>query len=101
MTDKRETTHWLERPATLRRLWWCFGTVLSLTVLAQLFIGVKGAVGIDDWFGFGALYGFLSCLAMVLVAKLLGVFLKRRDDYFAEPDDYFAGRPGADGDGGD
>ena len=78
--------HWLERPATLRRLWWGGSLVLALTVLAQLLIAVKPTVGVDGWFGFGAVYGFLSCLLMVLVAKLLGFVLKRPNDYFAEPD---------------
>ena len=60
--------------------------VLALTVLAQLVIGIKGYFGVDGWFGFGAAFGFLSCLAMVLVAKGLGFFLKRDQDYYAVAD---------------
>jgi len=60
--------------------------VLALTVLAQLLIKVKGYFGVDDWIGFGAVFGFLSCLAMVLVAKFLGIFLKRKDDYYRVED---------------
>ena len=33
-----------------------------------------------------ALFGFLACVGMVLFAKLLGVFLKRRDDYYEDGD---------------
>ena len=40
------------------------------------------AAQIDGWFGFAAAYGFLCCAAMVLVAKGLGVFLKRPDNYY-------------------
>ena len=82
-SDSREQT-WLEKPETIRRLWWGFGIVLGLTVAAQLVVQVKSEVGIDDWFGFGAVYGFVSCLLMVVFAKLLGVFLKRGQDYYAE-----------------
>ena len=39
---------------------------------------------VDGWFGFGAVFGFLSCLLMVLFAKALGVFLKRPRDYYPE-----------------
>lgn len=74
--------HWLARPTTIRRLWVGFCIVLALTVLAQLAIGIKGYFGVDGWFGFGAGFGFLSCLAMVLVAKGLGVLLKRPEDYY-------------------
>ncbi len=82
-----DNSHWLTRPATIRKLWWGFSIVLALTVVAQLFIYVKGYFGVDGWFGFGALFGFLSCLVMVLVAKALGFVLKRNEDYYAAGDD--------------
>ena len=75
------------RPETIRKLWWGFAAVLVLTVLAQLTVYVKGYFTVDGWFGFGALYGFLSCVLMVLFAKALGTFLKRPADYYVEHDD--------------
>lgn len=86
MTDDTQR-HWLTRPATVKKLWWLFSVVLALTVVAQLFIYVKGYFTVDGWFGFGAIYGFISCLIMVLVAKGLGAFLKRPNDYYKEPSD--------------
>jgi len=56
-------------------------------VLAQAVIGVKGYFGADGRFGFGAVFGFLSCLAMVLVAKGLGFALKRGEDYYGTGED--------------
>ena len=87
MNNNREQDHWLARPTTIRKLWWAFSAVLALTVVAQLFIYVKGYFGVDGWFGFGAVYGFLCCLVMVLFAKALGYLLKRPNDYYAERDD--------------
>tara|TARA_R110001592_G_scaffold240929_2_gene501270 strand:- start:99566 stop:99883 length:318 start_codon:yes stop_codon:yes gene_type:complete len=87
MSDKDEPIHWLVRPATIRKLWYAFGAVLASIVLLQAVIPVKGYFGVDGWFGFGAVYGFVSCLLMVLVAKVLGVVLKRPQAYFSEPDD--------------
>ena len=81
MTDARQG-HFLTRPATIRRLWWIFSAVLAATVLGQLVIYVKGYFTVDGWFGFGAVFGFLSCLLMVLFAKALGVLLKRPRDYY-------------------
>jgi len=86
MTD-RDESHWLTRPATIKKLWWIFSGILALTVLAQLVWYVKGYFTVDGWFGFGAVYGFVSCLIMVLVAKGLGFVLKRPNDYYAERDD--------------
>lgn len=79
--------HWLVRPATIRKLWWVFSIVLALTVVAQFFIYVKGYFGVDGWLGFGAVFGFLACLAMVLFAKVLGFVLKRDEDYYPAGDD--------------
>jgi hypothetical protein len=77
-----ENDHWLARPATIRKLWVGFISVLALTVLAQLFIGIKGYFVVDGWLGFGAIFGFLSCVAMVLVAKGLGLVIKRAESYY-------------------
>ena len=74
--------HWLTRAATIRALWLALYGVLALTVLAQLGIKVKGYFGADGWFAFGAVFGFFSCLAMVLAAKALGAVLKRPEDYY-------------------
>lgn len=82
MTPENKEPHWLVRPATIRKLWWGGGIVLAITVAAQLFIKVKGYFGVDDWLGFGAVYGFGCCLAMVLFAKALGFLLKRPEDYY-------------------
>jgi hypothetical protein len=80
--NERQPDHWLVRPATIRWIWRVSIAVLALTVLLQLVIKVKGYFGVDGWLGFGAAFGFLSCLAMVLVAKVLGFVLKRDEDYY-------------------
>ncbi|MEJ2257166.1 MAG: hypothetical protein P8X98_09180 [Woeseiaceae bacterium] len=80
--NERQPDHWLVRPATIRWIWRVSIAVLALTVLLQLVIKVKGYFGVDGWLGFGAAFGFLSCLVMVLVAKVLGFVLKRDEDYY-------------------
>jgi len=78
--------HWLVRPSTIRRLWIGSIIVLALTVAAQWWLPYKGYFGFDGWPGFAAGFGFLACVAMVLVAKLLGIFLKRPEQYYQEDD---------------
>ena len=82
--DPKRESHWLSRPETVRRLWWVFGAVLTLMILAQAVIPVKGNFGLESSFAFGAWFGFGSCVAMVLAAKVLGRWLKRPDDYYCE-----------------
>lgn len=82
--DPATDQHWLTRPATVRKLWWIFAVILALTVVAQWFIPIKGKFTLESTFGFAAWYGFFACVAMVLVAKVLGWWLKRPEDYYAE-----------------
>ena len=80
---KRDTDlHWLVRPATIRWLWIGFIAVLTATVLADLFLDHHGKFSVDGTLGFSAWYGFVSCFILIIFAKGLGVFLKRRDDYY-------------------
>lgn len=74
--------HWLVRPRTIRILWVVFCVLLALTLLAQAFVVIKSTSGFDGWPAFAAVFGFLACLAMVLVARGLGLLLKRRDGYY-------------------
>ena len=88
MNDSSNQDAWLARPESIRLMWRIFWAVLALTVVVQLGIKVKGYFGVDGWFAFGAVYGFVCCLAMVIFAKVLGYFLKRDENYYdAEGDD--------------
>ncbi len=82
--NDQQAQHWLVRESTIRKLWIGGIALLALTVLVEIFIPTKGYFGVDDWPGFGAVFGFVVCLLMVLFAKLLGFFLKRSEDYYEE-----------------
>jgi hypothetical protein len=76
--------HWLARPATIRRLWQVFIAVLAATVLAELAVEAHPHFAVERLFGFNALYGFLACAALILIAKALGLLVKRKDDYYGD-----------------
>lgn len=76
--------HWLARPHTIRWLWRIFVAILALTVIAQLAVEVHPHFTLEGVFGFNALYGFIACAVLILVAKLLGVLLKRPDSYYRD-----------------
>jgi len=82
MNVERDNDHWLVRSRTILWLWIAFSAVLALVVILQLVIKVKGYFGMDGWLGFGAVFGFLCCIGMVLVAKGLGRFLKRKENFY-------------------
>ena len=74
--------HWLYREENRSKLWKASAMILALTLGAELFIHVHAYFPIADFFGFQAIYGFLSCVGMVVFAKVLGLVIKRRDDYY-------------------
>jgi hypothetical protein len=84
----------VERGSLLRRIVWL---VLIGLVVADILVPSKydrfpwESVG-----GFGAFYGFISCVLIIVVSKALGYLaLYREEDYYGEAE---AGRePGRDG----
>lgn len=74
--------HWLDNPANQRWLWRGFLLTLALTVVIGALLDLHPHFTIEGWFGFYAAYGFLTCLLMIVVAKGLGLLLKRPDIYY-------------------
>jgi len=84
-----EHKHWLYRSENLPKLWFIQILILVLALLPEFFIHHHPHVEqtgftLDTSFGFFAWYGFLACAGMVAGAKILGIFLKRKDTYYDE-----------------
>lgn len=69
---------------SIRILWIVFIAVLAATVVAQPFVDWHPHFAVESFFGFNALYGFLACAALILVAKAIGLLVKRPEDYYDE-----------------
>jgi hypothetical protein len=65
-------------------IWKLFLASLALSVAAQLLVESHPHFAVERLFGFNALYGFLACAALILVARGLGLLLKRKDDYYRD-----------------
>ena len=81
--------HWLYRSENLPRLWGIMIAILLLSLLPEFFLHHHPHFGeseftLDSSFGFYAWFGFLACAGMVALAKVLGIFLKRKDTYYDE-----------------
>ncbi len=74
--------NWLVRDSTIKLLWVIFAIILAATVSADFFIHPHPFFTLDGTFGFGAWFGFLSCVVLILFAKALGFVLKRPDTYY-------------------
>ena len=78
--------HWLDEPRHVRLLWRGFLAVLVLLVAAEFAVHLHPAFAVESVFGFAAWFGFVSCAAMIIVAKGLALWLKRRDTYYGDYD---------------
>lgn len=53
----------------------------------------------ESLFGFYALYGFVSCVFLVLLAKEMRKLVMRPEDYYPDPDRRSDGQASGEGDG--
>ncbi len=81
--EAKIVTDWFDHPRNLRRLRLCFYLVLVLLVVPDFFLHKHTLFSeVEAWPGYYALFGFLACVAIILVSKLLGYLLKREEDYY-------------------
>lgn len=74
--------NFLDNPKNIKLLWALLYITCGVLVILDLFIPKEGAFGFDRFFGFYSLLGFVSCAVLILFSKLLGIFLKKREDYY-------------------
>lgn len=79
--------HWLDEPRNVKRLWRGFLAFLAATVAAGFFLTLHPHFDVDALPAFYAVYGFLACAAMIIVAKGIGMLLKRPDTYYKADDE--------------
>ncbi len=82
---KPEVWTWFDHAPNIRRLRIGFYIVLALLVAPDFFLHKHSLFSrIEAWPGFYAFFGFASCVVIILISKLLGFVLKRREDYYDE-----------------
>ncbi len=79
---KKKEFDYFDRPEVIRKLWILLYGSCGLTVVMELFAHRHPHFGFDGFFGFYAVLGFVSCAALILFSKFLGMVLKAREDYY-------------------
>ena len=83
--DKKQPKEWtwFDHPQNIRRLRLGFYIVLVLLVIPDFFIHKHTLFSpLEGVPGFYALFGFIACVAIILISKVLGFVLKRPEDYY-------------------
>jgi len=74
--------YWLDSSRNVTWLYRGLWIICSLLVAVDLVVHRHEEFGFATLFGFHAWYGFLSCVALVLIAKRLRRVLMRDEDYY-------------------
>ena len=78
----QEKQHIFDKPKNVRRLLWALYLACALLLAADLFIHRHVEHAWESLWGFYALFGFVACVLLVLLAKQLRKILKRPEDYY-------------------
>lgn len=78
---KKELTIF-DKPENVRRLLKGFFVALVLVLLAEFFVDMHGEFSVEHFFGFYAVYGFISYVTLIFVAKFFRKILMRKEDYY-------------------
>ncbi len=82
MNSSQERPRWLDAKKNVAKVAWTLYIICALSVLADFIIHRHAEVGVDGFFGFYALYGFVGSVFLVMAAKQLRRLLKRPEDYY-------------------
>lgn len=78
---KKELTIF-DTPKNIRRLQKGFFAALVLILIAEAFVDMHAEFSVAHFFGFYAVFGFISYVTLIFVAKLFRKLLMRREDYY-------------------
>jgi peptidoglycan/LPS O-acetylase OafA/YrhL len=78
----QEKQHLFDKPENIKRLLGILYLCCALLLVADLFIHRHVTHAWESLWGFYALFGFLACVVLVLLAKQLRKILKRPEDYY-------------------
>ena len=84
MSDDKEKIHFFDRPKNVKRLLKGFYAICILLVLADFVLHRHIGFDWEKIPAFYAIYGFVACVLLVLIAKQMRKVLMRREDYYDE-----------------
>ncbi|MEE8352791.1 MAG: hypothetical protein V3R37_11445 [Rhodospirillales bacterium] len=96
MTDKKKTKarkkapkapvyeHLFDNPLNVKRTIYALFAVSGILFVLDFFVDRHVDHPWEGMFGFYAIYGFVACVVLVLVAKELRKLLMRGEDYYDE-----------------
>jgi len=77
-----ERDYWLDKPSNVDRLVKRFYAVCAVLLAIDFLVPKHSPFRIEHYWGFYGIFGFIACVALVLIAKELRRVLMRSEDYY-------------------
>jgi hypothetical protein len=82
VTSGKERRHIFDDPKNVKRVIYALYTACALSVIAEFFVHRHVLHPWEGLFAFYAIYGFVACVLLVLIAKEMRKVLMRPEDYY-------------------
>lgn len=82
MRQRRTTQHVFDKRENVKRTLRILYAICAVLLLADFLIHRHVTHAWEALFGFYAVYGFVACVILVLVAKEMRKLLMRKEDYY-------------------
>ncbi|BBB26130.1 hypothetical protein [Amphritea japonica] len=84
MSDNHHSDGWFDKPENVRKMLRVFYVICGLLVLVDFIVHRHVYHDWENIPAFYAIYGFVGCVVLVLIAKEMRKFLMRGEDYYDE-----------------
>ena len=82
MKQSNQKQHLFDKPRNVSRLLTVLYIICALLFILDFILHRHATHRWDELTGFYAIFGFVACVALVLIAKQLRKILKRKEDYY-------------------
>ncbi|MBI2357839.1 MAG: hypothetical protein HYV04_02815 [Deltaproteobacteria bacterium] len=79
---ENEKKYWLDQPHNVDKIFWGLVGICALLAVFDVFYPKHVDFFWEDWIAFYGVYGFVSCVGLVLLAKQMRKLVKRDPDYY-------------------
>ena len=82
-----EKVHIYDKSKNFKRVIWSLYFICGVLLLLDFFIHrhhsfAEGVFSAEGWLGYYAIYGWVACVLLVLIAKQMRKVIMRKEDYY-------------------
>ena len=82
MSNEEEKTYFFDKPENIKRLLKGFYAICILLVVIDFVVHRHVGFGWEKIPAFYAIYGFIACVVLVVIAKKMRHVVMRKEDYY-------------------